>query len=303
MFRKIHFIKIYDFNYNNAGDIFCSPYIWFHDFFQNYSCISHCLSSVKYVQIDKDDIVIIGGGGILNYNPWYNFNIAINKILSLCNNVIFWGGGFNSLIEDGNLVDFEPKVNFTRFKLYGIRDYNLEYYNYVPCPSCMNPLLKVAYNTKPKYRVASMLHPLMNTKTLPGISNDLSHFNSIETIIRFISQYEVIITNSYHCALWAMLCNRKVVAPKELLKGNKFYYLEKKPSFCENWKDADLLNKSIEDAQNYPDFLETSIKRTEGFFEKVKEIVMETIPVPNKTYEDFYNQSMMAEFYWQLQKK
>ena len=63
MFQKIHFIKITDFNYNNAGDIFCSPLLWFNEFFNSYSCISHCLSTVRYEQIAKNDVVIIGGGG------------------------------------------------------------------------------------------------------------------------------------------------------------------------------------------------------------------------------------------------
>lgn len=302
MFRKIHFVKIYDFNYNNAGDIFCSPYIWFYDFFKSYSCISHCLSSVRYEQIAKDDVVIIGGGGLLNYNPWFNFNIAINKILDLCNNVILWGAGFNCNLKDGNLLSFEPKIDFSRFRLYGIRDYNLDDYNYTPCASCMNPLLKIAYETKPTSKVASMLHPLMDTKELPGIPCNLSHFNNISTIMEFISQYEVIVTNSYHCALWAMLANRKVVSPKGMLIGNKFRYFEKRPAFCDDWENEKLLNKAIESAIFYPDFLESSIKRTEEFFEKVKNIIFEVIPMPDKTYEAFYTQSLIAEYYWKLKK-
>ncbi len=302
MFRKIHFIKIYDFNYINTGDIFCSPYIWFYDFFNHYSCISHCLSSIRYEQIDKDDVVIIGGGGILNYNPWFNFNIAINKVLSLCDNVIFWGGGFNCEVKDGKIIPFEPEIDFSRFRLYGIRDYNLENYNYVPCPSCMNPLLKTAYKTNPTKKVGSMLHPLMETKTLPGIENNLSHFNNISKIMRFISQFEVIVTNSYHCALWAMLSNRKVIAPKELLVGNKFRYFEESPSFCDDWENIELLNESIKNAQVHPTFLERSIKHTETFFEKVQKIVSEVIPIPNKAYEAFYNQSVTSEYFWKLEK-
>lgn len=302
MFRKIHFIKIYDFNYNNAGDIFCSPFIWFHDFFKSYSCISHCLSSVRYEQISKDDVVIIGGGGIINYNPWFNFNIAINKILSLCDNVILWGAGFNTDLKDGKIPQFNPEIDFGRFRLYGIRDYNLNGYNYVPCASCMNPLIKMAYETKPQFGLASMLHPLMKTVSLPGISNNLSHFNNITTIMEFISSHEVIITNSYHCALWAMLANRKVVSPKGILNGNKFTYLRHKPAFCADWENEKLLNEAIESAINYPVFLEESVKETEVFFEKVKDIVSEVIPIPDKSFEAFYTQNQMAEYYWKLRK-
>ena len=37
MLQKIHFIKIHDFNYINAGDLFSTPYLWFNDYFDKYS--------------------------------------------------------------------------------------------------------------------------------------------------------------------------------------------------------------------------------------------------------------------------
>lgn len=300
MFRKIHFIKINDFNYINAGDIYCSPYIWFHDFFESYSCVSHCLSSVRYDQISKNDIIVLGGGGILNYNPWFNFNIAINKLLDLCDNVILWGAGFNSSYNKGEIEEFSPSIDFSRFKLYGIRDYNFKDYNYVPCCSCMNPLLAVAHDIKPTKEYGSMLHPLMQTKSLPIKMDNMSHFCNISTIMDYISDHEVIVTNSYHCALWALLSGRKVVSPSSLLKGNKFNFLEKKPTFCDDWLNANLLKASINNAVTYPDFLESSVELTNNFFEKVKDIIINTIPFPDKTIESFLMQSSNAEYYWKL---
>lgn len=302
MFRKVHFIKINDFNYINAGDIYCSPYIWFHDFFETYSCVSHCLSSVRYDQISKDDVVIIGGGGLINYNPWFNFNVAINKILTLCNNVILWGAGFNCAYSNGKIESFSPIVDFSKFKLYGIRDYCFGNYNYTPCCSCMNPLLSLAHDIKPKIKYGSMLHPLMKTKSLPIDMDNVSHFSNINTIMDFISNHEVIVTNSYHCALWSMLSGRKVVSPSLLLGGNKFNFLEKKPAFCPDWSKPDLLEKSMEEAVSYPDFLDSSVSLTLNFFEKVKEIVIQSIPIPDKTIEHFLTISNSAEYYWKLTK-
>lgn len=303
MFQKIHFIKIYDFNYINAGDIFCSPYLWFHNFFDSYSCISHCISSIRYEQISKNDIVIIGGGGLLNYNPWFNFNEAINKVVNLCDNVIIWGAGFNSNMKNDKLEDYNPQLDFSKFILYGLRDYNVKNINYTPCSSCMNPLLKTAYIRTPSKKIGSMLHPLMNTKKLPLEMDNLSHFSNIEMIMNFIAEHEVIVTNSYHCALWAMLANRKVVAPSDLLIGNKFYYFRHSPSFCDNWQDKTSLSKAIDKAEKYPYFLDESQKLTLDFFEKVKAIVSRTIPIPNKDYEHFFEQSMLSENYWMLLKQ
>ena len=302
MFRKIHFIKINDFNYINAGDIYCSPYIWFHDFFDKYSCVSHCLSSVRYDQISKEDIVIIGGGGLINYNPWFNFNIAINKILSLCNNVILWGAGFNCAYINGTVEQFSPKVDFSKFKLYGIRDFQFDNYNYVPCCSCMNPLLSIAHSIKPKVKYGSMLHPLMKTKSLPIDMDNVSHFSNINAIMDFISDHEIIVTNSYHCALWSMLAGRKVVSPSSLLEGNKFNFFEKKPEFCSDWSKTVLLQQSMDKAVSYPDFLNSSVSLTIKFFEKVKDIVIETIPLPDKSIEHFLAISSNAEYYWKLNR-
>lgn len=301
--QKIHFIKITDFNYINAGDIFCSPLLWFNDFFSKYSCISHCLSTVRYEQISKNDVVIIGGGGLLHYNPWFNFNIAINKILDLCDNVILWGAGFNSEFVNGHIKYIEPAIDFSRFRLYGIRDYNCENYNYTPCVSAMNPLLKVAYNKAPKYKIASMLHPLMATKSIPGVERNLSHFSNITAIMDFIADHEVIVTNSYHAALWAMLANRKVVSPKVLKCGSKFNYLEHMPQFIDDWHDEEQLKEAVNMSKNYPTFLDDSVKRILEFFDKVKKVVKEVIPKPDKKYENFYNQSISTELYFHSIRK
>lgn len=301
--QKIHFIKITDFNYINAGDIFCSPLLWFNDFFNKYSCISHCLSTIRYEQIAKNDVVILGGGGFLHYNPWFNFNIAINKILDLCDNVVLWGAGFNSEFVDGHIKYIEPNIDFSRFRLYGIRDYDCENYNYTPCVSSVNPLLKYAYDATPKYEIASMLHPLMNIQTISGIDRNMSHFSNLSSIMEFIADHEVIVTNSYHAALWALLANRKVISPKDLKCGSKFNYFEHSPQFIDDLQNIKQIKEAAKIANNYPTFLDDSVKRSLEFFDKVKKIVQEVIPIPDKKYENFYNQSLMAEVYFQHIRK
>lgn len=243
------------------------------------------------------------GGGVIHYNPWFNFNVAINKILDLCDNVVLWGAGFNSKFSDGKIEYIEPSIDFSRFKLYGIRDYNCDNYNYTPCVSAMNPLLRDAYNAKPKYKVASMLHPLMETKNLPGIERNRSHFSNITNIMNFIANHEVIVTNSYHAALWAMLANRKVVSPLGMKNGSKFNYFEHSPQFVANWNDRELLEEAISTAKNYPTFLDDSVANILAFFDKVKNIVREVIPCPDKKYENFFYQSIITELYFKGAKR
>ena len=299
MLQKIHFSKIYDFNYINAGDVFATPYLWFNDYFDKYSCITHSLSSVKYEQIAKDDVVIIGGGGLLNYNPWFNFNVAINKILDCCDNVIIWGAGFNTVVKKGKMIDFSPSIDYSRFRMCGVRDYELKGMNYVPCVSCMNPLIDYAHSAESENRIGSMLHPQMDTKELPIEMDNLSHFNNITSIINFISNHDVIVTNSYHCAYWSMLSNKRVVSPSGLLNGNKFRFMRNKPTFCD-WSDLESLKDAIDSSKNYPDYLSESRAINIDFFNGVKSVIEDVIQIPDKTYEKFYNQGLMAETYWRL---
>lgn len=302
LFSKIHFIKIYDFGYKNAGDIYSGPFLWFADFFNKYSCISHSLSSVRYDLISKNDVVIIGGGGILNYNPWFNFNEAINNILDICDNVILWGAGFNCTIDEGDIASYNPSIDFSRFRLYGVRDYNFMNLNYVPCPSCVNPLIQKVKNTSPTNKYGSMLHPLMEKPSLPIQMDDCSHFNNIYKIFDFISQHETIVTNSYHATYWSLLAGRKVVAPAYLLKGNKFSYLEYQPSYASDWNNLASLNEAIANANKYEEFLDECQERTFEFYYKVQDIINDVIPIPDKSFELFYMQNNMAEYFWKLRK-
>ncbi len=307
-FQKIHFIRIIDFDYINSGDILSSPLMYTQDFFKDYSVITHNLSTVRYSHISKNDIVIIGGGGVFNYNPWFNFNIAINKILDLCDNVVVWGAGFNSGInEDRGLPDYEPEVDFSRFSLYGIRDRNFEDYNFLPCASSMSPLLDKAYNAKPSRKLGSIIREdfFRNEKHLmiEGVEN-ITHYKNYSSVIDFIADHEYVLTTSYHGALWASLANRKVIVPSSLRShGFKYNYYGFPLTFIDDPTDPAQLQEAINKTNCNPNILSEYRNLNYNFFEKVKELVRTVISVPNKHYEYFYNQNEGAEHYFKLKRK
>ncbi len=264
---KVHFINFFFHGYKNTGDLFCSPLLYFADYFRKYNVIMHQIQSPKYFEISKNDVVILGGGGIL----FDNWNDNINKILECCDNVIIWGAGTNSNDIDA-YYNHDIKINFSKCKLVGVRDFrNNAGLQYTPCPSCMLPLIKEARNINPKERIGTMLS--FGYKPDKHYKN-LDHFHNINEVFDFISNYEVIITSSYHCAYWSTLCGRKVIA---LSDGTTSKLINQKyaPPIIRSktFYDAKALKKIIDSQAVYVNALTDCINATYSFFDKVKNIV------------------------------
>ncbi len=132
-YEKIHFINRID--RTNAGDWTCCPLEYYYDYFKDYSIIRHDIDYIDYNAISENDIVILGGGGMLDVTE--SFNEAINKVLNLTPNVIGWSLGFNTHDKQWyNGKDFQ-KIHFEKFKKLAIRDFNHPTgIEYLPDPSC-----------------------------------------------------------------------------------------------------------------------------------------------------------------------
>ena len=285
---KIHFINFFFYGYKNTGDLFCSPLLYFNDYFNKYNVIMHQIQSPKYFEISKNDIVIIGGGGIL-YDNW---NHNINRILDCCDNVIIWGAGTNS--SDLNAYEnHSTNINYSKFKLVGVRDFrNNSNLRYVPCVSCMLPLIQEAKQTKPSERIGTMLS--FGYKSSPKYAN-LDHFHNINEVFAFIAHHEIIITSSYHCSYWATLAGRKVIGlsdgitPKiinqkfapQIINSSQFF----------NEKE---LEKIIENTNVKSEALDECIGATYKYFLEVKRIIETLSGQTLINYTDYYEKMLMA---------
>lgn len=296
LFRRIHFVKISHLGYSNQGDIICSPYVHFYDYFSQYGCILHSMDSIHFAEIGKNDVVILGGGGIVDFQS--RFNRVIQRLQECCDTVIFWGGGHNGAYDSGEKkpVHLEPNVDFNRFALYGVRDHNLDGLHYTPCVSSVNPLLKQARMKDPIRKIGSMFHSAGYLDALNGKFPNKSHYHNIEDVIDFISDCEIVITESYHCALWATLSNRKVVMPQEILNGIKYNYLRYKPTFI---PFAEILKidgeEDLGELHSYPLSYEESFEEVNAFMDMVKDVIATKIPHPTKGYIDFHNLHKLGE--------
>ena len=107
----IHFIHRID--NSNIGDLASCPLEYFK-YFRQFKIKKHDIYQIDFKSIRKNDIVIIGGGGL--FNCLEEWNVSINKVLKICNNVIGWGIGFNT--HHGTKT--KTSINFSKFKLLSI---------------------------------------------------------------------------------------------------------------------------------------------------------------------------------------
>lgn len=251
--KVVHFIN--NCYTRNAGDKNASPRLYFKDdsSLKKITIISHDMYILKNYSIFKDDIVILGGGGLIDcIDLWNN---RINCILKKSRNVVYWGGGFNKH-NDRNI---NTKVDISRFALFGVRD-KIDGYRWVPCASCMNSLLRKKYTKK---REIGVVFHREFTKEEFFKFDYINNYSNIEDIISFIGESDVIFTSSYHAMYWATLMNKKVILIDSF--SNKFENFPYKAVIYEGDIDA-----AIKSAKNYPNAMQDSIDATMDFFQEIK---------------------------------
>jgi hypothetical protein len=185
---------------NNGGDNGCCPLDYF-DFGQYERLDIREEFSTK--NISKNDLVVIGGGGLLNYHA--DWNQRINSVVATGAKVVVWGAGENTHFDD---LSQKPSL-FLDGCLVGVRDFNHPLFDYLPCPSCMSSVFDEISNEGSG--IGIILHS--DTKLpeqlagLPVIDNS----KSMTEVVKFIKSKKVILTNTYHGAYWSRLCDRVVV--------------------------------------------------------------------------------------------
>jgi hypothetical protein len=172
-------------------------------------------------------LVIVGGSGLIGPGP---FEDAIQSIFpQRPAAVVFWGIGHNVLYGVGRdpttgwrnrlLMDGRTLLwpeYFSAARLVGVRDHGAGL-PWVPCASCLIPLLDGLREAEPRHEFAVVNHyehPIDTSAALarrlkfPHITNnteDLPH------VLRTIASARVVVSNSYHALYWALLLGRAAV--------------------------------------------------------------------------------------------
>lgn len=204
---------------HNAGDLYCCPK--FHYEFPEFEVKELFFRDIEQVRAIQNSVIVFGGGGIIDVtttmSKFYRHMVRTNRCFH-------WGSGSNKLNPlhiDWALNEDEVKVAddiLDKFVLVGRRDYLPQYYanhSYVPCVSCKLPQLQEEYVVK--RRIGIVNHVKLKQITglnYPTINMDLNQ-RTIDDIVRFIGESEIVIVSSYHAAYWGLLLGKKV-----LINGN-----------------------------------------------------------------------------------
>lgn len=250
--KRVHFIHI--FGTKNVGDEFCGPEFYFSDLFRDYTQYIHEFRAVEYQSIFRDDVVVIGGGGLLDFDD--SWNEIIDRCAERSDHVVLWGVGTNAQIGRSAA---RSSVDFSKIELIGVRDYQTQL-PYLPCASCMIPQLEQKHSIR--RRVGVIEHRSFPILAFPQYEKMRNETEDICSILQFIGSSEVIITNSYHMWYWATLMNRKVILFEKI--STKFDHLRYPPVYYSGDLEADVAR-----CETHPDALEEARRLNRDFAEKV----------------------------------
>jgi hypothetical protein len=288
---KIHFIHQFEksFVLANLGDWLSSPYYYFSEFFSQYICVLHSVWSVHWHEIERSDVVIFGGGGLIDNSD--SLNKVINKIIDRCDNVIIWGAGSHKYSNNSFGVETaKVKIQFEKLSLCGIRDYQHPYTQepykaeYVPCVSCMHTEFDIAAKKDLPIinSIGTISHGLDDSFPIRNIPSAVTNSEPISTITNYILSSRVMLATSYHGSYWSMLLGRKVILHSSRLIIEKYNYFRHRVGIFEgNQYDETEILKIADSIPEITDFLTESKNITLKFFEKVKKHIEQVLTKNN----------------------
>lgn len=248
-------VFVHKFKTKNTGDLNICPKDYFSEYFSNFVTKKFDIDDFYYMNFipNENRIFIVGGGGLINQNDNWN-----RWITDLCNNhkTILWGVGDNQ--HNNCKINYE--INLENAALAGFRDINTGY-TYVPCVSCLSKLLDKRCEIKNNI-VCVVHYEQLAEFPYPTMYNN----QDFEELISFISEGEIILTNTYHVAYWSMLMCKKVILFNIFSSKFKNFKYEIK-------KYSGNIEKDIKNLKIHNNYLNECRKINLEFFEKVKEII------------------------------
>jgi hypothetical protein len=213
---------------HNVGDQLCSPLLYFGGFYPRGYRAEILLRNrgrrdrLKYAVLsrirDAAEAVVIGGGGLLG-NSYFRNGLKFwtegpaPKIL--------WGAGHNSHDGPTAVADWVPdECDYEQLKSFaavGLRDW-VHGFGWVPCSSCMHPLLREPQGSA--YDVVFAMHlelrqnrEIMNLilRRAPNSYDVVFNDEPPEIFLGKLRRARLVVTNSYHAAYWATLLKKAVV--------------------------------------------------------------------------------------------
>lgn len=253
----------------NAGDFYSGPYHYFDSLTSKTSILQYLEGEEKRNSFQSSlssDQLIVGGGGLFNRPSFKDVMSLVEVMSKKGRKIVIWGAGHN--VPTSTLhIPKNYSIKLDHFALVGTRDKSMPG-DYVPCVSCLHPLLDDTYEVNQELGVVFHKKTIEQpdvTQKLAGIPF-LSNASSIEEIIPFIGQSESLITDSYHAMYWGLLLEKKVTV---IPNSSKFFDFHVKPNFS----DFDSCAKEYVKAVSTSGLLEECRELNKRFYEKTMNVL------------------------------
>ncbi len=260
---------------DNTGDLMSAPTLWFKSMnkikrieINGLSAADNRLEKSRSAWRDSvadADVMIIGGGGLLEIDFFDDALKYISKYRNKKSKIIIWGAGHNNYkLHDWRHLKQEFSIDKYGFDLIGVRDFN-QGYRWVPCASCMSDLFD--QKSEADHNIVVYLHADCDMsaefeRSIPVDTPILRNNTTFDESIRFLASGDLVLTNSYHGMYWATILGRRVIA---FPTSSKFYSMKHVTPLCDpsDWMRFTRL------AQYYPEALEECRVENRSFADDV----------------------------------
>jgi len=266
-------------NTENIGDLVCAPYRYFPELLGSETRDFLGFSQKETPERDdrvafhetfqQADVIVVGGGGLLEIDFFEPAHVYLRERKAPHHKVVLWGAGHNEWrIEDWRKLKKQFTFDASPFDLIGVRDFNHSH-EWVPCVSCMHEAFdrrREITRAVGVYAHAATMKKEAFRKQLPEHIETIDNSSPLDVALDFIGSSELVLTDSYHGAYWAVLMGRKVVA---FPTSSKFYDMRHPVPLCapEDWERSSLL------ARTYDNALFECRAATRSFAEKVADLL------------------------------
>lgn len=249
--------SIYRKDKDNIGDMYSAPF----RYFPFLSGDSADIGSVPVSGLDdriSGKFVVVGGGGCVDLEAYRKQVKAVPGHNPM--KAVAWGVGTNS----GNVF---PNYDFLKgYDLVGCRDWNSPF-EWVPCVSCMSPLMDEARQMRAVFPVVAYFHSCRRVEKNLGVPVMNNRQPDLATVLRFLASGLVVVTNTYHGAYWATLIGRAVVILDPW--SSKFFHMRHRHIFAQ-WPEVE---KQVGKAVRYEHALSECREANLRFSEKVQRLM------------------------------
>lgn len=211
------------------------------------------IHAINNEHLYQAETVLVGGGGLIHgqWTEWlHGLAYAARR-----SRLITWGIGVNNH-DTESLV--WPKF-LDRFELVGLRDYGNPW-RYVPDPSVLHVQFPFARCMKPSVPLVNYNHHLKEVWQSDGpFKSNKQPASEFLSILEYLASGEIVQTNTFHGAYWALLLGRKVclVSPNE---SRMFSFPERLPT-------------SPNDAVAWPDYYDECLALNMEFRKRVLKLL------------------------------